>query len=307
MKPVWIDGSTLRALLPVAAAVAALRAMFAEVGDAVVPPRGHCGNELGELLTMPAMVRDAAGAKVVTVLSPTRAGRGTLVKGVYVLFDDALAPVALFDAAGLTALRTAAVSALATDLLARPEASRLVVFGAGVQAEAHAEAMCAVRGVTEVVVVGRDRHRAAELVERLVVKGLAARTGSPGEVTHADIVCTCTTSSEPVFDGAVLADGAHVNAVGSYRPQARELDDTSVRRARIVVEARDAALTEAGDLVVPISRHALTPDDIVADLREVVTGKQVRRSSDDVTVFKSVGLAIEDLAVAREAVVRMGP
>jgi ornithine cyclodeaminase/alanine dehydrogenase-like protein (mu-crystallin family) len=123
----------------------------------------------------------------------------------------------------------------------------------------------------------------------------------PEAVAEADVVCTCTTSERPVFDGALLAPGTHVNAVGAYRPDMRELDDHAVARARVVVETREAALAEAGDLVIPLRAGRIRADLVVADLGELVRGAAVRRGPEDVTVFKSVGIAPEDLVVARAA------
>jgi ornithine cyclodeaminase/alanine dehydrogenase-like protein (mu-crystallin family) len=127
---------------------------------------------------------------------------------------------------------------------------------------------------------------------------LDATVTGPDTVSDTDIVCTCTTSSTPVFDGSLLPDGVHVNAVGAYRPDSRELDGETIGRAKIVVETRDAALAEAGDLLLAIEERLIKPSDISADLGEVVRGAPVRTSPDDVTVFKSVGVAFEDLAVA---------
>ncbi len=190
------------------------------------------------------------------------------------------------------------MSALATRHLARPAAHRLVIFGAGVQARAHLEAVPVVRPIDEVVVVTRGQEAGEALVADAVEMGLRASLGSPDAVSNADVVCTCTTASEPVFEGSLLAAGAHVNAVGAYRPDTREVDTETIRRARVVVETREAALEEAGDLLVPIAEGSVDAEHIVADLREVVRGAVVRTSDDDVTVFESVGLAFEDLAVA---------
>jgi ornithine cyclodeaminase len=134
-----------------------------------------------------------------------------------------------------------------------------------------------------------------------------ASVADPDAVGWAHVVCTCTTSSGPLFDGSLLQEGTHVNAVGAYTKDARELDDQAIRRGRIVVETREAALAEAGDLLIPIGNGTLRPEDVAADLSEVVRGLQVRRSPSDITIFKSVGVAFEDLAVARAAFDRLRP
>jgi ornithine cyclodeaminase len=130
-------------------------------------------------------------------------------------------------------------------------------------------------------------------------RGLTARRGEPEAVAQADLVCTCTTSETPLFHGSMLAPGAHVNAIGSFRPETREVDPETVRRSRVVVETREAALAEAGDLLLPIEEGVVQAGHIVADLGEVVRGASVRRSPEDITLFKSVGIAFEDLVVAR--------
>jgi ornithine cyclodeaminase len=195
---------------------------------------------------------------------------------------------------------------LATRLLANPDARRLVLFGAGVQAEAHLEAMRAVRPLDEVVVVSRSPDKAARLAAAATAAGLAGRVGSPDEVATADIVCTCTTSAVSVFDGRLLAAGSHVNAIGAFLADEREIDTETVRRARVVVETREVALAEAGDLLIPIGEGAISPGHIVADLSELVRGAVVRTDPADVTVFESVGMAFEDLVVARAALDALG-
>ena len=285
-----------------AEAIDALDRAFARTADTVAPQRAHVEIDAGSLLVMPAAGPSGAGVKLVTV-NPSNPERGLpLINGVYVLFEPGtLVPVAVFDGAALTGLRTAAVSGLATRYLARPDAHRLVIFGAGVQAATHLDAMVKVLPIRTVTVVSRTRSRADELVDRARRSGLDASTGTSDSVADADVVCTCTTSNEPLFDGALLKPGTHVNAIGAFEPDARELDDATVGAARIVVEDRSAALEEAGDLILPLRSGAITAGDIVADLSEVVAGLEVRGDPKHITVFKSVGLALEDLAVASAA------
>jgi ornithine cyclodeaminase/alanine dehydrogenase-like protein (mu-crystallin family) len=179
-----------------------------------------------------------------------------------------------------------------------------VIYGAGVQARSHLDAMRAVRPIEEVVVVSRSSGRARSLVAEAMSLGLRATVGAPGAEQDADIVCTCTTSETPVVAGARLPDGVHVNAVGAYLPTMREIDTDGVRRAKVVVETREAAMAEAGDLLIPIAEGAIGGDHVVADLAEVVRGVSVRGSAHDITLFESVGVAFEDLIVARAAVDR---
>jgi ornithine cyclodeaminase len=294
-----VGADELSALIPMRAAIDALERAFSTEDPAGAPPRSHVGTASGTLLVMPAAGDAGVGVKLVT-LTPANPGEGLpLVQAVYVLFDPKTqAPLAVIDGAALTALRTAAVSALATEWLARPDAGRLVLFGSGVQARSHLEAMCAVRPVSSVTVVSRNDTHAAIFADDARKDGLHVRVGTPADVETADLICTCTTSETPLFDGRTLAPGVHINAVGAFRPEARELDTATVVRARVVVETRVAALLEAGDLLIPIAEGAMGPDHLVADLGELVSGAVVRRSEDDVTVFKSVGLAFEDLVVA---------
>jgi ornithine cyclodeaminase/alanine dehydrogenase-like protein (mu-crystallin family) len=302
-----IDGGELLRLLPMEAAIDALEAAFRGGPIPEAPLRTRLAVGGGELLLMPAAGEAGVGVKLVT-LNPQNPRRGLpLIHAAYVLFaPGSLEPVAMIDGQALTALRTAAVSGLATRHLANPDAERLVIFGAGVQARSHLLAMRAVRPTWLLAVVSRSPERAKALVDRARAMDMEADLGGPESVQRADLICTCTTSSEPLFDGALLRPGAHVNAVGSYQPHTRELDDETMTRGKIVVESRESALTEAGDLLIPIEAGRMSPSDIAADLPEVVRGTQVRTSPEDVTVFKSVGVAFEDLVVARAAADRVG-
>ena len=236
------------------------------------------------MLLMPATSAAGTGVKLVTINHENPKRGLPLVHAVYVLFSpDTLEPIASFEGAELTRIRTAAVSGVATRYLARRDASRLVVFGAGVQGHAHVEAMCAVRPIEDVVFIEHG--------------------DGAGPVRDADIVCTCTTSTTPVFDGRLLSPGTHVNAIGTHKPTARELDEVSVGAGRIVVETKSAALVEAGDLVIPLERGTISAD-AIEELTDVIRDRP-RASDDEITVFKSVGVGFEDLAVAAAAFQRL--
>jgi ornithine cyclodeaminase len=287
-------------------AVDALEAAFGSGALPTAPLRTHIETEGGSLVAMPATGRQGTGVKLLTVtLGNPEMGR-PLIQGLYVLFSvGTQEPEAAIDGGALTALRTGAVSGLATRYLAREEAARLVIFGAGTQARSHLEAMLAVRPVETVTFVSRTADRAEALAGSAREMGVTVEVAGPDAVGTADIVCTCTTSPTPVFEGSLLSAGSHVNAVGAYTPQTRELDDVAIVRARVVVETREVALAEAGDLLIPLGAGSIGPDHVVADLSEVVRGVTVRRNLEDVTVFKSVGVAFEDLVVARAAVDRL--
>ncbi|MCI0633731.1 MAG: ornithine cyclodeaminase family protein [Actinobacteria bacterium] len=297
-----IDADALARLLPMRGAIDALHEGFGAERLPEAPLRTHVETRSGTLYLMPSHGSRGVGVKLVT-LTVANPERGLpFIHAVYALFDaETQAPVAIVDGTSLTALRTAAVSGLATRFLAREDARRLVLYGAGVQARSHLEAMRAVRPIEEVVVVSRSPERAGALVGEAAASGLAAWVGEPGAERDADIVCTCTTSETPVVSGSALPTGVHVNAVGAYLPTLREVDTDGVRRAKVVVETREAAMAEAGDLLIPIAEGAIGSDHVVADLAEVVGGMSVRGSSDDITLFKSVGIAFEDLIVARAA------
>ncbi len=299
----FLTGEELAARLPMAAAIDALAEAFGGEVEPGSPPRTHVQTGDGDLLLMPAFGPEGAGVKLVTVNLDNPPRGLPLVHAVYVVFaPQTMAPLAVVDGSALTAIRTAAVSGLATRHLARPDAHRLVLFGAGVQATSHLEAMLATRPVERVVVVSRSPGPAEVLAARARDLGLRAEVGTPDAVAEADLICACTTSATPVFDGGAVPGGVHVNAVGTYRPERREVDDELVRRARIVVETREAALAEAGDLLIPLEAGTIGPEAVVADLREVVRGEvRGRESEQDVTLFKSVGVAFEDLAVAAAA------
>jgi ornithine cyclodeaminase/alanine dehydrogenase-like protein (mu-crystallin family) len=292
----------LRAALSMTAAIDALETAFGREDPSLTTPlRTTLATPAGTLLTMPAAGEAGVGVKLVT-LSEFNPQRGLpFTQAVYVLFDQATqSPEAVIDGTELTAIRTAAVSGLATKRLANPEAARLVVFGAGVQGTAHVEAMHAVRPLTEVVVVGRHTARVDALVTFARELGIAARAGVPSDVADTDLVCTCTTSAVSVFNGHELAEGAHVNAIGAFLADQRELDTETMRRAKTVVETREVALREAGDVVIAVEEGALDADSLV-DLAELVRGRTVRTAPTDITVFVSVGFAFEDLVVARAA------
>ena len=299
MQVPFLDGDEVRRRLPMRDAIDALEAAFRDGDPSATPMRSHVETPRGTLLLMPAVGDAGVGVKLVTLTDANPAAGLPLIHAVYALFDPVTqVPTMLLDGAALTALRTAAVSGLATRRLARADAARLVVFGAGVQAGAHLEAMVAVRPITHLTVVTRTPARAEHLLARARALGIDASVDDPGTVSRADMVCTCTTAEEPLFDGGALAAGAHVNAVGAFQPHTREIDTATMRRAQVVVETRAAALEEAGDLLIPIGEGAIGPDHVRADLQEVVRGVQVRSGPGDVTLFESVGLAFEDLAVA---------
>jgi ornithine cyclodeaminase/alanine dehydrogenase len=300
----------LEKLLTPRAVIGALADAFRAyaAGRTDVPPRGVLPvTDDGTLLIMPALAREpggpAAGAKLVTYYAGNRARGAPTIYATYILLDGPTGrPLALLEGTYLTGLRTGATSALAADHLSRRDATRVACFGAGVQAAFQLRCLAAVRPLTRVDVVGRDPERARAFVEAMRADlGIAVEPAGDARtaVREADIVTCATTSRRPVVAGAELRPGTHVDAVGAFRPDAREVDTETTRRARVVVDTYVTALEEAGDVLIPMKEGALSRDGIAAELAELVTGaKPGRRSADEITLFKSVGFALEDLATA---------
>jgi len=282
-------------------------------GRATVPSRTSLAIEPnGVLLVMPAALRHESGndqdlgSKLVSVYPGNRARGQPTIHATYILMDGATGgPLALVEGTYLTALRTGATSALAARFLARRDARRVVCFGAGVQASFQLTCLAADRSIEDVTVVGRDRTRARAFVENMrrrlrVPVRLAddARTA----VASADIVTCATTSREPVVFGADLGPGAHLDLVGVFRASDREADTQAIHRARVIVDTYAGALEEAGDILIPMKEGAIGREHVVAELAEVISGARAGRTRDDeITAFKSVGWALEDLVTARLA------
>lgn len=296
-------------LLPMDACMDVMAAALATVarGGALLPLRHllRIPQKAGILGTMPAYLEspDALGVKVITVFNSNEGTEYDSHQGVVLLFEpDHGSVVAIIDASSVTAIRTAAVSGVATRLLARDDASDLCIIGSGVQARTHLEAMRVARPIRRVRVWSRNVEHA-----RAFARAESARFDIDVEVMNsardavvgADIVCTTTSSREPVVRGEWLAVGAHVNAVGSSTPNARELDSEAVRRSRLFVDRRESALNEAGDFIIPRSEGVIGDEHIIAELGDVVGDVHAgRASAEEVTLFKSLGLAVEDVAAA---------
>lgn len=291
-------------------AIDAMREAFVQLsaGRAHVPPRVSLQTDRGMTLFMPAylQINGGLGAKVVSVCEENRRrGLPAIHAAVLVVDAETGAPCALLDGTYLTALRTGATSGLATRLLARSNASTLAIFGAGGQARAQLEAIRQVRPIHEVRIVSRTRASADRFARDTQGRGCRVRVldDPAAAVKDADIIVAATTSATPVFPGAAVAPGTHVNGIGSYTPTMQEIDAELIRRARIIVDCREAALAEAGDLVIPIEQGLLTPHDIAAELGAVADGSAHGRTSDDeITFFKSVGNAVQDIAVSHRIV-----
>ncbi len=276
-------------------------------GDAVLPLRTVLvyPDGTGAFAVMPAYLGTprTVGAKVISVVPGNHGTEFDSHQGAVVLFDAVNGSVAaIVDASPITAIRTAAVSAVATRELARENAAALAILGSGVQAYTHLEAMCAVRPIKTLRVYSRNSANCQRLADVARDKfKLDASVAASGEaaVRGADIICTATASSEPVLFGEWLSPGAHINAVGSSQRTAREIDSAGVVRSRLYVDRRESALNESGDILAPLRAGDIGPDHIVGEIGDVLIGRAPRRGSDiEITLFKSLGLAVEDLAAA---------
>ena len=262
------------------------------------------------LLLMPAWQAGRyVGVKIVTV-TPGNGRRGLpAVMGAYLLIDGRNgSPSALIDGPMLTLRRTAAASALASAYLSRPDSARLLMVGTGALAPHLIAAHAAVRPLREVLIWGRTPAKARRLAKSVKLKRirLEATEDLEGAVRGADIVSCATLSSEPLIQGAWLSHGLHLDLVGAFRPDMRETDTEVFRRARVFVDTREGALVEGGDLVQAIAAGALNPSDVAADLFELTRGQKAgRRFYDQITLFKSTGSALEDLAAAQLTVERI--
>lgn len=276
-------------------------------GDAVLPLRTMTWlpDRSGLLGLMPACLGapPVMGLKVVTVMPGNHGTAYDSHQGAVMIFEvEHGRPLAIMDATSITAIRTAAVSGVATRALAREDAGDLAILGSGVQAASHLDAMAAVRPLRRVRVWSRDPGRSRAFAERGSARH-AVRVEVAGSaraaVEGADLICTTTAAKQPVLEGAWLAPGAHINAVGACFRDARELDTAAVAGARLYVDRRESALNEAGDFIIPKAEGAFGDDHIVGELGEVLIGRVAgRRAPAERTLFKSLGIAIEDLAAA---------
>jgi len=290
----------VRNVIKVDDVIAAIRAAFAR-GFATVhmPVRTVLNMDDAILLVMPCYdsALGAAGVKLVSVSA--KAG----VQAAYELLDAQTGiAVARMEANYLTDIRTAAISAVATDLLAREDVKTLGIFGSGRLATAHLAALPRVRNFKRFLVCGSERSDIAAFCGKMKNEvGLNVETANAETVAReSDVICTCTTAHEPLFDGNWLRRGTHLNLVGAFQPETREVDDVTVKRARVVVDTYEGALQEAGDLLIPIKNGTIDRSHIVADLHEIASGKKVARTSaESITLFKSVGCALEDLVAAQ--------
>ena len=276
-------------------------------GTAILPLRISIKSPGGLSAYMPALLEgmNALACKVVTAFkdNPKKYNLPTVLGKVLLQDLETGDLLSIMDGAYLTAVRTGAVSGLATRYLARKDKNQVAgIFGAGIQGETQLWAVCEARSISRALVYDTDAALARNFASRMSAKlDLPIEVvETPAGVLAADIICTATTAVSPLFDGTLVKPGTHINGIGSHMPQARELDAAIINCSRVIVDSREACLAEAGDFIIPIQEGAVAEDLIDAELGEVVTGRTASRSSvEEITLFKSVGLAIQDTAAAK--------
>src|SRR5579864_5049298 len=264
-----------------------------------MPARTMLNMDDAILLVMPCYDSElaAAGVKLVSVSAKAR------VQAVYELLDPQTGiAIARMEANYLTDVRTAATSAVATDLLARKDVETLGIFGSGRLAAAHLSALPRVRNFKRFLVCGSGRSDVKAFCAKMKLEHAldVEATDAQTVARESNVICTCTPSSTPLFDGNWLRPSTHLNLVGAFQPETREVDDITIKRSYVVVDAYDGAMQEAGDLLIPIKNRVIDRSHIIADLHEIASGKKAARTSaDSITLFKSVGCAVEDLVTAQ--------
>ncbi len=309
MSVLIADQDLVTELLPMEDAIGVMRralTLLAE-GDVMMPLRSmlHLPKGGAVMGLMPSYLGglEAVGVKVIAEFPTNFGSEYDTHQGVVLFFDTERGLLrAMVDATAVTAIRTAAVSGLVTDLLANPDAGDLAIIGAGTQAHTHLQAMTAVRPVRRVRVYSVPGESAATFADRESRRtGLKIEVAASAEqaIEGADLICTVTTSHEPVVHGAWVSPGAHINAVGAYNPATRELDSALVAKSRLYADRRESLLNEAGEFLIPKGEGLFGDEHIVGEIGEVLTGKaRARTSPQEITLFKSLGIAIEDLAAA---------
>lgn len=302
--PLWIGTDQLQNVLTYEDAVAVLEQTildgFNPEEDGV---RTRHSSPSGTLLQMPSASQAWCGTKLVTLRDADDPTGLPAIQGVYVLFDgQSLQPVAMVEGAGLTALRTPAMTALAIKYLAHGDAGRVALFGTGVQARAHVKALMAVFRPDRIDVIGRTAEHAQRLSDEISDMGIESSVSDSQAVSKADVILCCTASAEPLFDGTLVQDHAIVAAIGSHDPRSREVDAVLVERSTVVVESQESAMREAGDLIIPNEAGEFAWDRAIT-IRDVILGEQTI-DFERPRLFKGTGMPWQDLAVASSAYVR---
>ena len=306
MEPLFVNKEKIASLLPMEECIAVMEKMFRSLaaGDCLQPLRNimRLPEGRGVLGMMPghAAKLGVMGIKVISVFHANSESGLPSHQGIVILFDAKNGqPLMLFDALEITAIRTAAASAVATKLLARDNSSTLSIIGSGEQAKRHIEAMLLVRNIKQVNIWSRSEKNAKQLVNDLSGEynlHINVKKNVQQAVEHADIICTVTSTKEPVVKGDWIAAGTHINAVGSSTAGARELDTAAMIKSKLFADRYESLFNEAGDFLIPKKEGAINDEHVKAEIGEVLAGtKKGRENEEDITVFKSLGIAAEDI------------
>jgi len=307
-----LTADDIRRALPMRAAIDSQKKAYASLvtGNSVLPLRTPVTIPTQNAVTlfMPARVENDLGAKIVSVFPKNVDRNLPMIHGVVILIDSETgAPIALMDATYLTALRTGAGAGAATELLARPGSSIAAIIGSGTQAKTQLLAMCEARPITEARIHSPNALHVSRFIEEMqsqVKAKLIAASSSREAIKDADIICAATTSGTPVFEGRDLKPGAHVNGVGAYTLQMKEIDNETIRRAKkVFVDSRQTAFAEAGDVMDAIRNKVITENDLI-EIGAVAAGQYASRADSDITFFKSCGIAVQDVAAGGEVLRR---
>jgi len=309
MNPLFVNNEKIASLLPMDECIEVMEKMFVSLaaGECLQPLRNimRLPDGSGVMGMMPGFSEKLGvmGIKIITVFNANSEAGLPSHQGIVILFDAKNGqPLMLFDASEITAIRTAAASAVATKLLSRKNSSILAIIGSGEQAKRHIEAMLLVRNIKQINLWSRNEKNAKQLVNALSGEynlPVHIKKNVREAVERADIICTVTSSKEPVVIGEWIAAGTHINAVGSSTPAARELDTTAILRSKLFCDRYESLFNEAGDFLIPKKEGTVTDDHVKGEIGEVLSGTKAGRESDEeITVFKSLGIAAEDIFAA---------
>jgi len=308
LKIRFLSAEDVRRAFSMKDAVAAMKDAFVQIsaGKTITPPRIslEVPQHNGDTLIMPVYAPETKliGLKMASLFGNNPAQGLPLLQALILVMDAATGtPLAVMNGADITAIRTGAASGVATDLLARKDSRVAVIFGAGAQGRTQLEAVCAVRSICQVFIFDPNPRRAADFAREMSARlSITVKAGeSPAVLREADIICTATSSAEPVFADKDVKAGAHINAIGSYKPRKREVPGATVIRARVFVDQIEACLEEAGDIIIPLGEGLIKTDHILAEMGEILSGEKAgRTSAEEITFFKSVGNAVQDLVSA---------
>src|SRR6188768_1438011 len=288
MEPLFVNKEKIASLLPMDECIEVMQKMFTSLAS------GECLQPLRNIMRLPD------GSGVLGMMPGHAAKLGVMgIKVISVFHAKNGQPLMLFDALEITAIRTAAASAVATKLLSRENSSILAIIGSGEQAKRHIEAMLVVRNIKQINIWSRSEKNAKHLVNELSAEyniPVHMKKNVQQAVEHADIICTVTASKEPVVLGDWIAAGTQINAVGSSTPFSRELDTTAIARSKLFTDRYESLFNEAGDFLIPKKEGAITEKHVKAEIGEVLSGtKKGRENEEEITVFKSLGIAAEDI------------